>query len=65
MNNTVEVTTDYATKNYNTTEASDTVIDADNFLSEFVKNTIIGKMGKTIFLLPLELFLGVPIIRSR
>ena len=50
VNNTVEVTTDYATKNYNTTEASDTVIDADNFLSEFVKNTIIGKMGKTIFL---------------
>ena len=50
VNNTVEVTTDYATKNYNTTEASNTVIDADNFLPEFVKNTIIGKMGKTIFL---------------
>ena len=50
VNNTVEVTTDYATTNYNTTEVSDSVIDADNFLPEFVKNTIIGKMGKTIFL---------------
>ena len=46
----MEETTDDSTENYNTTEVSDTVIDADNFLPEFVSNTIIGKMGKTIFL---------------